>query len=80
LFGIGLHKTRKTLADDSRASYLLFSHMSTTIVLAFLLAAGAVVSLMWLTFAIARQVRRRRLLHNLGVVSEHWLTVHRAER
>jgi hypothetical protein len=54
--------------------------MPNTIVLTGLLAAGGVVSLVWLAFAITRQVRRRRLLHNLGVVSEHWLTVHRAER
>jgi hypothetical protein len=55
--------------------------MPSTIVLTRLLAVGGVVSLVWLAFAIARQVRRRRLLlHDLGVVSEHWLTVHRAER
>jgi hypothetical protein len=54
--------------------------MPTTIVLTGLLAAGGVVSLVWLTIAITRHVRRRRLLHNLGVVSEHWLTVHRIER
>ena len=50
------------------------------IVLTGLLAAGGVVSLVWLAFAIARHVGRRRRLHNLGVVSEHWLTSHRAER
>jgi hypothetical protein len=54
--------------------------MPSTIVLTALLAVGGIVSLVWLAFAIARQVRRRRLLHSLGVVSEHWLTVHRAER
>jgi hypothetical protein len=54
--------------------------MPTAIVLTALLAVGGIVSLVWLAFAIARQVRRRRLLHNLGVVSEHWLTVHRIER
>jgi hypothetical protein len=54
--------------------------MPTMIVLTALLAVGGVVSLVWVTFTIARQVRRRRLLHNLGVVSEHWLTVHGAER
>ena len=45
-----------------------------------LVALAGVASLVWLAFTIARQIRRRRLLHNLGVVSEHWLTVHRAER
>jgi hypothetical protein len=54
--------------------------MPTTIVLTGLLAAGAVVSLGWLIIAITGHLRRRRLLHNLGVVSEHWLTVHRIER
>jgi hypothetical protein len=54
--------------------------MTNTILFTGLLAVGGVVSLVWLTFAIVRQVRHRRLLHNLGVVSEHWLTVHRAER
>jgi hypothetical protein len=54
--------------------------MPIAIVLTTVLAVSGVVSVVWVAFAIARQVRRRRLLHNLGVVSEHWLTVHRAER
>lgn len=43
-------------------------------------ALGGVVSLAWLAFAITRHVRRRRRLHNLGVVSEQWLELHRADR
>jgi hypothetical protein len=56
------------------------AHMTNTILFAGPLAVGVAVSLVWLTFTIVRQVRRRRLLHNLGVVSEQWLRVHRAER
>lgn len=71
---------RKALACDARESYGSIAHMTNTVLFTVLLAVGGVVSLVWLTFAIVRQVRRRRRLHNLGVVSEHWLTVHRAER
>jgi len=45
-----------------------------------LVTLGGVVSLVWLASAIARHVRRRRLLRNLGVVSQEWLTLHRADR
>ncbi len=38
-----------------------------------------IVSLFWFAFAIVRHVRRRRL-PQLGVVSEEWLTLHRADR
>jgi hypothetical protein len=71
---------RKTLAEHSPESYLSISHMLSAIVLTGLLTVGGVVLLVRLAFAITRQVRRRRLLHNLGVVSEHWLTAHRVER
>jgi hypothetical protein len=45
-----------------------------------LITLVGVASLVWLASAIARHVRRRRLLHNLGVVSQEWLTLHRADR
>jgi hypothetical protein len=41
--------------------------------------AVGIVSLVWFAFAIVRHVRRRRL-PQLGVVSEAWLTLHRADR
>lgn len=50
----------------------------TTMMLTSLMAVG-IVSLAWFAFAIVRHVRRRR--HpQLGVVSEEWLTLHRADR
>jgi len=54
--------------------------MMNTILLTLILTVSGIVALVWLAFALARQIRRRRLLDNLGVVSEHWLTVHRGER
>jgi len=42
------------------------------------LMAVGVVSLVWFAFAIMRYVRRRRR-PQLGVVSEEWLTLHRAD-
>jgi len=42
------------------------------------LAVG-VVSLVWFAVAIVRHIRRRRL-PPLGVVSDEWLTLHRADR
>jgi hypothetical protein len=44
-----------------------------------LAALGGVVSLVWIAFAIAHHVRRRRRVPQLGVVSEQWLTLHRAD-
>jgi hypothetical protein len=49
-----------------------------TVMITSLMAVG-IVSLAWFAFAIVRHVRRRRL-PELGVVSEQWLTLHRADR
>jgi len=49
-----------------------------TVMITSLLAVG-VVSLVWFAVAIVRHVRRRRL-PPLGVVSDKWLTLHRADR
>jgi hypothetical protein len=54
--------------------------MTNTILLTGLLTAGGAVLLVRLTFVIFRLVGRRRILHNLGVVSQRWLTAHRVER
>jgi len=49
-----------------------------TVMITSLMAVG-IVSLVWFASAIVRHVRRRR--HpQLGVVSEEWLTLHRADR
>jgi hypothetical protein len=49
-----------------------------TVMTTSLMTVG-VVSLAWFAFAIVRHVRRRRR-PQLGVVSEEWLTLHRADR
>jgi hypothetical protein len=49
-----------------------------TVMITSLTAVG-ILSLAWFAFAIVRHVRRRRL-PELGVVSEGWLTLHRADR
>ena len=43
-----------------------------------LLAVG-IVSVVWFVLAIVRHLRRRRR-PQLGVVSEEWLTLHKADR
>jgi hypothetical protein len=50
-----------------------------TVMITSLTAVG-ILSLAWFAFAIVRHVRRRRRLPQLGVVSEEWLTLHRADR
>jgi hypothetical protein len=62
-----------------RESYRSFTQVP-TMISTVLVTLGGVVSLVWLAAAIARHVRRRRLLRNLGVVSQEWLTLHRADR
>ena len=49
-----------------------------TVLITSVMAVG-VVSLVWFAVAIVRHVRRRRL-PPLGVVSDEWLTLHRADR
>jgi len=51
--------------------------MSTAMITS-LMAVG-IVSLFWFAVAIVRHIRRRRL-PPLGVVSDEWLTLHRADR
>jgi hypothetical protein len=72
-----LSNKQKTLADPFARVVSFVSHMS-TVMTTSLMAVG-IVSLAWFAFAIVRHVRRRR--HpQLGVVSEEWLTLHRADR
>jgi len=69
---------KKTLADlFARVVSFVVPHMS-AVMITSLMAVG-IVSLVWFAFAIVRHVRRRRL-PPLGVVSEEWLTLHRADR
>ena len=49
-----------------------------TVMITSVMAVG-IVSLVWFAVAIVRHVRRRRL-PPLGVVSDEWLTLHRADR
>lgn len=52
----------------------------------FLLVAGLLTTTVAMVLIAVRMVRRRPLLHShsatdqLGTVSQHWLTTHRAER
>jgi hypothetical protein len=52
----------------------------------FLLLAGSLATSVVLVLIVIRTIRRRPLLHSgssagqLGSVSQHWLTTHRAER
>jgi len=49
-----------------------------TVMITSVMGVG-IVSLVWFAVAIVRHVRRRRR-PQLGVVSEEWLTLHRADR
>jgi hypothetical protein len=68
---------KKHLLTFSRESYRSFAQIS-AVMITSLMAVG-IVSLVWFALAIMRFVRRRRR-PQLGVVSEEWLTLHRADR
>ena len=72
-----LSSMQKKLADLFARVVSFVPHMS-TVMIKSLMAVG-IVSLIWFAIAIVRHVRRRRL-PLLGVVSEQWLTLHRADR
>ena len=72
-----LSNNQKSSCDPFARVVSFVPHMS-TVMITSLMAVG-IVSLIWFAVAIVRHIRRRRL-PPLGVVSDEWLTLHRADR